>query len=90
MTKLNKNSFGLIIGCFFAFVHAVWALTIAIAPKALQNFLNWIFSVHFLEPVYTLTAFSLSKMLFLVAITFVFGYLFGWVLAWIWNSIMKK
>lgn len=88
--KLDKNQVGLIVGIFFAVLHAVWALVIAVIPGTLQSFLNWVFELHFLEPIWTITAFNLVNALFLVVVTFVCGYIFGWVFAAIWNQLAKK
>ncbi len=88
--KLDKNQVGLIVGIFFAVVHAAWALIIAIIPGTLQSFLNWMFELHFLEPIWTITAFNLVNALLLVVMTFVCGYIFGWVFAAIWNQLSKK
>jgi hypothetical protein len=90
MAKLNKNKLGLIFGIFFAIVHAVWALLVAIIPSSLQKSLDFIFNVHFIEPVWILKTFNLVDALLLVIVTFVIGYVLGWVLAWVWNKIMKK
>ncbi len=86
---LNKNKTGLIVGFFLAIIHAVWAFAIAIIPNQLQNFLDWIFEVHFLEPYWIITAFNIMGAIFLVIITFVFGYIFGFLFALIWNYILK-
>lgn len=90
MGKLNKNKLGLILGTFFALMHALWALAVAIGAGFLQTALDWIFKIHFLKPVYVITAFSLSNAILLVIVTFVCGYIIGWVFAAIWNWIGKK
>lgn len=90
MNKLDKNKIGLMVGAFLAIVHAVWALIVAIIPNALQSFLDWVFGVHFLEPVWKLTTFNLLNAIFLVLLTFVCGYICGWVFAWIHNWVDKK
>jgi len=90
MEKLDKNKIGLVVGLFFAIIHAIWALTVAIMPVTLQSFLDWIFNLHFIVPVWELTAFNLLNALLLVIITFVFGFIFGWVFAWCHNMLHKK
>ena len=90
MNKLNKNKIGLMVGAFFAIAHAVWALIVAVTPGTLQKFIDWVFDVHFLEPVWVLTTFNLLNAIFLVILTFVCGYIFGWVFAWIHNCVDKK
>lgn len=90
MDKINANKLGLIVGFFLALVHLVWALTVAITPISLQKFLDWIFKLHFLEPILKLTAFNIMNAIWLVILTFVIGYILGWVLALIHNCVSKK
>ena len=87
--NLNKNRVGLILGTFFALIHALWAISIAIIPVTLQNFLNWIFKVHFLNPIWVITAFNFVDAILLVIITFICGYVFGWIFAAVWNTLKK-
>jgi len=84
---LSKNKFGLAIGLFLAIVHAIWAIAVAIMPAQLQAFLNWIFAIHFLQPVWILTTFNLVSAIFLIIMTFICGYIFGWVVAALWNWV---
>ena len=87
---LNKNKFGLIVGCFFAIMHAVWALSVAIMKNILQSFFNWIFQLHFLKPLYVLTEFNLKDAVLLVLVTFVVGFVVGWIFACLYNVLSKK
>ncbi len=86
---LDKNKTGLIVGFFLAILHVIWALIIAVIPNQLQSFLNWIFDIHFLEPDWIITTFNLVDAIFLVAVTFVFGYICGYLFALIGNYILK-
>jgi hypothetical protein len=90
MEKLNKNKVGLVIGVFLAFFHLVWALAVAIIPSILQKLLDWIFNIHFLEPVWKLTSFNLMGTIELVIFTFVVGYIIGWVFVLIHNKFHKS
>ena len=87
---INKNQLGLTIGCLFAVIHAVWALIIAIMPATMQTFLDWIFELHFLKPVWIITSFNILNALFLIIVTFIFGWIFGWIFAALWNWAGKK
>lgn len=90
MPKLDKNKVSLAAGCFLALVHAVWALLILLIPSQLQAFLNLIFDMHMIEPLFKLTAFNPVSSLMLVLMTFVFGYVAGFVFSAIYNRIIKK
>ncbi|MBS3088521.1 hypothetical protein J4402_01955 [Candidatus Pacearchaeota archaeon] len=87
---IDKNKCGLALGLFFAIVHAVWALAVAIIPGSLQSFLDWIFALHFVAPVWSLTAFNFVNAILLVIVTFITGYILGWVFAWAHNLCHKK
>jgi len=90
MVKLDKNKTGLVLGLFFAIVHAVWAVLVLVIPGNLQNFIDWAFNLHFLEPVYTITSFNLVNAILLLIVTFVCGYVLGWIFAAVWNKLVKK
>ena len=87
---LNKNKIGLVAGSFLAVIHAIWVLTIAIMPNVLQNFLDWVFQLHFLKPLYVITPFNLKDAIFLVVLTFVVGFIFGWIFTGLYNLLSKK
>jgi len=90
--KLNNNQIGLIAGIFFALMHAVWAFFVAVMPGLLQQFIDWIFVLHSIEPVWVITSFNLLNAILLIVLTFVIGYVLGWVFAaiWNWNKKSKK
>jgi hypothetical protein len=79
----------LVGGLVLAIVHAVWALTIALIPQTFQAFLNWIFDIHFLVPIYQLTDFNLVKAILLTVITFICGYVVTWLGAVLWKKVRK-
>jgi hypothetical protein len=90
MVKLDKNQTGLIVGIFLALIHLIWAILVWVMPTALQGFLNWIFELHALEPIWKLTTMTIMNAILLVIMTFVIGCITGWVFAWIWNMRAKK
>lgn len=90
MVKLNKNQTGLIVGLFLAFVHLVWSLAVLIIPNSLQTILNWIFDIHALEPIWKITSFNFMNMIWLLIVTFVIGYVYGWMFAIFSNWIHKN
>ena len=90
MGKMNKNQLGLKVGIFFAFLHAVWAIFVVAMPTILQNFLNWIFKIHFLNPIWIITKFNLIDAIWLIIVTFIVGYIIGWVFAYIHNLMEKR
>jgi len=87
---LDKNRTGLTLGIFFMLLHSLWVFMIAISSQFLQGMLDWIFNVHFLRPVLTVTQFNLGNAFLLVILTFACGYAIGWAFAAIWNFLGKK
>jgi hypothetical protein len=83
MGSLNKHKTGLVLGAFIGLWHLTWASLVAIGVA--QSFIDWIFRLHFIQPPYTITPFRAGLAAGLVLVTSVSGYLFGWVLAALWN-----
>ena len=84
----NKNKLGLTLGIFAALLHLVWAVLVAIGIA--QNWLNWIFPMHFIDSVFSVTSFSIVNALILIVLAFIGGYACGWVLGAIWNYVDKE
>lgn len=87
---LDKNKIGLSLGIFFATVHAVFSLAVAVMPAMVQSYLNWMFKLHSFQPVLTLAPFNLMNAVLLVVMTFIVGYILGFVFAWAHNVAHKK
>lgn len=87
MNQVNAHKVGLVVGGMLAIWHAVWALLVLVGVAKL--FLDWIFSLHFLNFQYSINPFSLGTALLLVIVTGVIGYVVGAVLGWLWNMVHK-
>jgi hypothetical protein len=85
---LNRFKAGLVFGFFISFLHFVRAVAIAITPTGMQKFLNRIFGLHFLQPVYVIAQPTRGKGILLIIITFVFGYIFGMIFACLRNKFL--
>ena len=85
---LDRGKVALIVGCFFGLLHAVWALVVALGTA--QTFMDWIYSLHFLTNPFRVADFNLATAIILVIVTFVFGYILGWVFAYLWGMVQKK
>ncbi len=88
MAKLDKNKVGLVVGVFCALLHAVWALIVLIGVG--QKILDWVLPLHFIDNLYSVTAFSITNALILVIAAFIGGYIMGWVYSALWNCLNKK
>lgn len=88
--KISRNRAALTVGLFIALLHAIWAIVVAIAPSAMQGYLNWIFPMHFINNVFLIMPFNILNAIILVIMAFIGGYVFGWLFACIWDWLVLK
>lgn len=86
--KWNPFTVGLYTGLLFSFCHLIWVILVALGLA--QGWMNFIFSLHFLNNPFQVGVFNVVTAVVLIIVTFVVGYGFGWVAAWIWNRMQKK
>lgn len=84
---LNTNKVALTLGLLIGLWHLIWVVLVALGWA--QPLLDFIFSLHMIANPYQVTGFDGGKAAMLVVITFVVGYVIGWVFATIWNSVRK-
>lgn len=84
------NQLGLTLGLALAIMHAVWALAVAMTPAGVQKLINWVYSLHFLKIPITVTTFEASRAIVLVVVTFVVGYVIGWLFSVCHAWVEKK
>lgn len=87
MNKISSNKVGIVLGAMLALFHALWALMVLVGVA--KPFMDWILGLHFLNFTYSVNPFSLGRALLLIIVTGIFGYIFGFVIAWIWNIVHK-
>jgi len=76
-------TFGVLIGGF----HLVWSILVAFGwAQALMDFIFW---AHMFSMPFVVKAFDATAALTLIIITFVIGYIFGYVMAIIWNRLHR-
>ena len=85
---LNKNKSGLILGTFAALLHVIWSVIVALGIA--KDIVNFIASLHFFNMTFTIQQFNLGVSLILVALTFVVGYLIGFIFASVVNFYNKE
>jgi hypothetical protein len=88
MKKIHPHDVGLIAGVTVCLMHVVWSLAVMLGLASW--YLDFIFSLHFVSNPYVVQSFDLGKAVMLWVITFVAGYLLGWVSGVIWNMLLKK
>lgn len=83
--KFNANTVGLYSGLIIGFCELVWVIMVGLGFA--QGWFNFIFGLHFIVTPFQVGAFNLGKGIILVVMTFVVGYVFGWVATWVWNKM---
>jgi hypothetical protein len=74
-------------GSLLALMHLGWA--ILVASGFAQALYNWILQLHMLSIPITVLAFDPVMAVELIIVTFVIGYVGGWVIALVWNYFAK-
>lgn len=85
---LNKNSTGLTIGLLVALMHFGWLVLVGIGVA--KAFYDWILELHHISLSFAILPFNIVNAVLLLVITFVGGYIFGWIFAAIWNMSCQK
>jgi hypothetical protein len=83
----NPNKVGLVFGLFLGGWHLVWSLLVLSGlAQSLYDFVLW---AHMIHLQITIGPFDVAAAVTLVLFTGVFGYLAGFVGAWIWNRVHR-
>ncbi|MEK7547633.1 MAG: hypothetical protein AAB540_01935 [Patescibacteria group bacterium] len=86
---VSKNNVGLFVGTVAALCHLVWV--VLVAAGVAQKLMTWLLSMHFMQVTgHTVMEFNWLTGLELVVMTFVGGYVAGYILALLWGWIVKK
>lgn len=80
---ISKNKLGVVVGSALGAWHLGWAVLVAFGIA--QWLIDWTFRLHFIEPVWVITAFRPELAIALIVLTSVLGFVTGWVAAGIWN-----
>jgi hypothetical protein len=81
----DKHKAGVALGLILGLWHLTWSLLVASGQA--QVLIDWIFRLHFIQPPYTITQFSVGTAATLIVVTSVLGYVLGWLFAAIWNGL---
>ena len=85
--KINKNKTGLTFGFLISSMHLFWSILVLLGVA--QALVNFILALHMISMPVTIMPFSLVNALGLIVVTFVVGYVFGWLMAFFWNKCFK-
>lgn len=86
--KLDPQKTGLGLGSLTGLMHLIWSLLVALGLA--QGWMDWVFSLHFLNNPFTVGGFDVVTALTLIVVTSIVGFAVGFVFATIWNFWQKK
>jgi thiamine transporter ThiT len=88
MEHISKHKTGLTFGFLISSFHLVWGMLVALGIA--QMLLNFILNLHMISMAVTVTPFDVSKAVGLIVVTFIVGYIFGWLMAFFWNKCFEE
>ncbi len=83
MSKINPVRSGLVLGAVIGLWHLSWSLLVALGWA--QPFVDFVFWMHFIKPVYVIQAFAPMTATILIIVTALFGFVVGSVFGLLWN-----
>jgi hypothetical protein len=87
MGTVNPHKAGLVGAALLGGWHFLWALLVALGwAQALINFVFWL---HFINPIYVIAPFKAGVALLLIIVTAAIGYTIGSILGVLWNRIHR-
>ncbi len=78
----------LVVGLYVAILHALWTVLVALGVG--QTVIDWIFPLHFINSLYTISDFNLFTAASLTIMAFVGGYLATLLFIGLWKLVKKK
>jgi hypothetical protein len=82
-TYLSPQKSGLVFGALLGGWHLIWAIIVAAGWS--QSLIDFIFWMHFLNPVLVVEPFSIGRAIVLVLVTAAIGYFIGFAGSVLWN-----
>lgn len=86
--KTNKFRVGLVFGMVGAVWHVFWSFLVWVGWA--QSFIDFIFTLHFIMPLYRIAAFDLGTATLLITVVFVLWFTLGIVAAAVWNMFHRQ
>jgi hypothetical protein len=84
MNHLNPSKTARALGAFFAVVHVIWSVIVALGlAQTLINFKLW---AHMLTAPVVVNPFDLSAAITVIIAAAITGYIVGYIFATVWNK----
>lgn len=85
MHHISPKNAGFALGALLGLCHLVWSTLVAFSLA--QPFIDFVFKMHFVVPIYAIEVFDIGTATMLVIITTVIGFALGYIFALIWNKL---
>ncbi len=84
---INPTKTALTVGAFVGGWHIVWSLLVAFGwAQMIIDFVLW---MHMMSVPWVVKSFDLPAAVTLVIVTWIFGYVLGYIFAKIWNRMHR-
>ena len=84
----DKNKVGLVVGALLGGWHLLWSILVATGlGQALNDFILW---AHMIHLSIVIGPFDPAASATLILVTTVFGYVIGYLGAWVWNRVHSR
>lgn len=87
-SHMNVLKTGIALGIVFGIWHLCWSILVAL--DFAQPFINFVFWMHFIKPIYIIEPFEIVRATILLIITSCIGFSFGVLFALTWNIFHKS
>lgn len=85
MQHVNPKNVGFTLGALSGLCHLAWSILVALGWAG--PVVNFMFRLHFIEPMYVIRPFDFMTAVGLVAMTAVVGCVVGYLFGLIWNKL---
>lgn len=85
MKAIHPIKAGLALGAVLALIHTFWVLVVAAGLA--QRWADFVFWMHFIQPVYIILPFNVGTAFMLVGMAAACGFVIGCVFAFLWNRL---
>jgi hypothetical protein len=85
--QANKYLLGLVFGIVGAIWHVFWSFLVWVGWA--QVFIDFIFTLHFITPPYTISPFDFGTATLLVGVVFGLWFILGFIAALVWNVLHR-
>ena len=84
---INPLKAGVTFGALLGGYHLCWSLLVALGWA--QPLIDFVFWMHFIQPVFVIRPFSLSAAAALIVFTSVVGFVMAFLFALLWNRLHR-